>query len=77
MNIKRFCSIIEIAVEDKEKNIEVLKKALKENDFKICGMGASIMLGEMLDMGLSQKEKDYWETLALAHLPYSPSDALK
>lgn len=69
--------IIAHASSDKEKNIEVLKKTLYDNDFKLCSRSAIIMLGEMTDMGLEEDVRAYWESLALLHLPIHPWEALK
>ena len=62
------------AIKDDGKNLEVLKKALKENDYKLCGMGVDMMLSEMKEMGLPQDAVVYWKTLGMANLPYNPSN---
>ena len=77
MNLEKLAKIFEIAVKDDEENLKVLKKMLKDNDFKVCGLGVDMMLGEMSDMGLEEDCVAYWKTLGLTHLPYKPADALK
>jgi hypothetical protein len=77
MNTKGIAAILEIAAEDKEKNIEALKEALRNNDYKVCSMSASIMLSEMKDYGMDNDQYNYWYALALLHLPQYPWQAQK
>ena len=70
-----FCKLFETGAKDKENNLEILKKELKTNGFKLCGMGASIMLDEMSDMGMEEDCVTYWKSISL-HLPYEPAKVL-
>jgi hypothetical protein len=76
MNPEKIGKILLIASKDEEGNLKHLKQALKDNDYKLCSMGASLMLSQMLDMGMEQEQHDYWYSLALLHLPQNPSEAL-
>ena len=76
MKLEYLTNIIGHAAKDEEKNVEILKQELKNNDFKVCGMGVILMLDEMHDIGLADDACAYWKTLGLLHFPYEPSKAL-
>lgn len=77
MDIKYLAVIIGHAAKDSEGNLQILKTELKNNGYKLCGMGVELMLGQMSDMGLADDAVAYWKTLGLTHLPYEPANALK
>lgn len=75
LTVKEF-QILSQQLPNEMKNVEALKKELKDNGFKLCGMGADIMLDSLSDMGMEDEQVKYWKMLALKHLPYSPAEAL-
>lgn len=74
MNPHYIADIMNVALADKEKHIDVLKEELARNGFKECSDSAKIFLG-MMEM--SDDARIYWETLATVHLPQHPSEANK
>jgi len=76
METHTIAKLLEIAAKDEEQNVIALKRALKENDYKLCFISAEIMLSQMEDRGMNEVQRFYWSALAAAHLPYAPSEAL-
>ena len=72
------CDLMELAGKNRDNysQIQALKKALKDNDFKLCFMSADIMIGEMIDMGMDESQGFYWRALAAGNLPHAPWQAL-
>lgn len=66
MNYKQLPTIMSIALQDKEGNLELLKQELTANEFKHTTSAAFIMLDEMSDLGLEDDAVLYWKTLALS-----------
>lgn len=73
--LNHFCEIFKAGASANEKHIETLKKELKANGFKICGMSVNIMLDELYDMGMEADCVTYWKTVGLTNFPYSPTEA--
>ena len=54
--------------------LESLKKALTDNSYKHCYIGAEMMLNEMEDMGLDSEAVATYKIVAANNLPYGPTD---
>jgi len=54
--------------------LESLKKALSDNNFKHCYIGAEMMLDEMEDMGMDSETVATYKIVAAKNLPYGPTD---
>lgn len=77
MKTNKIAAILEIASKDAEDNINALKKALKDNDYKLCSLSANLMLEQMREKGMDEEQRAYWSVLAYIHLPHEPQNALK
>jgi hypothetical protein len=66
--------VMQEAMNSPEQSLEFLKNQLTENGLKHCVIGVRILMGQLEDIGLEPHIRLYYETLAAAHLPYSPAD---
>ena len=64
MNKEMIAQLLEVGVADKEKNVEVLKQALIDNDYKVSVRGALLFLDNCSE-ALPEDCVFYWRAVAL------------
>jgi hypothetical protein len=65
MNRETIAELLAIGSQDKEGNIEVLKKTLADNDYKQTFEAAQVFFGECRDLGMTDEEFVYWQSVSL------------